>query len=94
MRAASIYCLAIWAAIWLSFLLLRLSPLDIRNAPGIGPVMLIALVVSLIAPIVALGVAGAVLVRQPRVPVNWLIFGCAIVALLGQAILFTITRWL
>lgn len=94
MRAASIYCLAIWAAIWLLFLLMRLSPLDLRNMPGVGPVMLIALVVALIAPIVATGIAGAALVRQPRAPVSWLIFGCAIAALLGQVILFTITRWL
>lgn len=76
------------------FLLMRLSPLDMRNIPSIGPVMLIALVVPSIAPIVATGIAGAALVRQPRVPVNWLIFGCAIAALLGQVILFTITRWL
>ena len=94
MRTASIYCLAIWAAIWLLLLLIRLSPLDIRIIPGIGPVMLIALVVALIAPIVAMGIAGAALVRQPRAPVNWLILGCAIAALLGQVILFTMMRWL
>ena len=94
LRTASIYCLAIWAAIWLLFLLMRLSPLDLRNMPGIGPVMLIALVVALIAPIVAIGISGTALVRQPRMPLNWLIFVSAIAALLGQAILFTVTRWL
>jgi len=94
LRIASIYCLVIWAAIWLLFLLIRLSPLDIRIIPGIGPVMLIALAVALLAPIVATGIAGTALVRQPRVPLNWLIFGCAIAALVGQEILFAITRWL
>ena len=94
LRTAAIYCLAIWAAIWLLFLLMRLSPIDIRIIPGIGPVMLIALVVALVAPIVAMGIAGATLVRQPRALLNWLTFGCAIAAFLGQAILFTITRWL
>ena len=94
LRTASIYSLAIWAAIWLLFLLMRLSPLDIRIIPGIGPVMLTALVVVLMAPIVAIAVAGVALVRQPRVPLNWLILGCAIAALLGQVILFTVTRWL
>ena len=94
LRTASIYCLAIWAAIWLLFLAIRLSPLDIRIIPGIGPVMLIALVVALMAPIVAMGIAGAAVVRQPRVPLNWLILGCAVAALLGQVILFAITRWL
>ena len=94
LRTAAIYCLVIWAAIWLLFLLMRLSPLDFRIIPGIGPTMLTALVVALMAPIVAMGTAGAALVRQPRVPLNWLIFGCAIAALVGQVILFTITRWL
>ena len=94
LRTASIYCLAIWLAIWFLFLLMRLSPLDIRIIPGIGPVMLTALVVVLMAPIVAIAVAGVALVRQPRVPLNWLILGCAIAALLGQVILFTVTRWL
>ena len=93
-RAASIYLLAVWAAIWLLFLLMRLSSFDIRVIPGIGPIMLIALMVALVAPIVATGIAGAALVRRPRVPVNWLILGCAVAALLGQAILFTATRWL
>jgi hypothetical protein len=93
-RTASIYCLAIWAATWLMFVLIRVSPLDIRIIPGIGPVMLIALVVALIAPIVATGIAGAAVVRQPRALANWLILGCAITVLVGQMILFTITSWL
>ena len=94
LRAASISCLAIWLAIWLLFLLMRLSPLDIRNIPGIGIIMLIALVVVLVAPIVATGLAGAALVRQPRAPLNLLTFGCAVAALVGQVLLFLISRWL
>jgi hypothetical protein len=94
LRTASIYCLAIWLAIWLLFLLMGLSPLDIRNIPGIGMVTLIALVVALVAPILATGLAGAALVRQPRAPLNLLTFGCAIAALLGQVFLFLISRWL
>jgi hypothetical protein len=73
---------------------MRLSPLDIRNIPGIGIVMLIALVVTLVAPIVATGLAGAALVRSPRAPLNVLTFGCAISALLGQVCLFLNSRWL
>jgi hypothetical protein len=34
LRTASIACLAIWVATWLLFLLMRLSPLDIRSIPG------------------------------------------------------------
>ena len=87
-------CLATWAAIWLMFLMMRFSPLDIRVIPGIGPFMLMALVVALVAPIAATGIAGAALVRQPRASMNWLTFGCAIIALLGQMHLFMISRWL
>jgi hypothetical protein len=94
MRTASIYCLAIWAAIWIAFLMIRFSTLDIRVIPGIGPIMLIALVVAMVAPIAATGIAGAALVRQPRAALNWLTFGCAIIALLGQVHLFMSSRWL
>jgi len=94
LRTASIYCLALWVAIWLLFLLMRFSPLDIRDIPGIGMIMLIAFAVALVAPIVATGLAGAALVRQPRVFLNLLVFGCAIAALLGQVFLFLISRWL
>jgi hypothetical protein len=94
LRTASISCLAIWAAVWLLFLFMRLSPLDIRSIPGIGMVMLVALGVALLAPIVATGLAGAALVRQPRVPLNWLTLGCAIAALFGQGLLFLNSRWM
>jgi hypothetical protein len=94
LRTASIACLAIWVATWLLFLLMRLSPLDIRSIPGIGMVMLIALLVALAAPIAATGLAGAALVREPRAPLNLLTFGCAIAALLGQAFLFLVSSWL
>jgi hypothetical protein len=94
LRTASMFCLAIWAAVWLLFLLMRLSPLDIRSIPGIGMIMLVAIGVALLAPVVATALAGAALVRQPRVPLNWLTLGCAIAALFGQALLFLISRWL
>jgi hypothetical protein len=94
LRNTSVSCLVIWAAIWLVFLVMRFSPLDIRVIPGIGPIMLAALMAALVAPIVATAVAGAALVRQPRLSLNWLIFGCAIAVLVGQGILFAITRWL
>jgi membrane protein DedA with SNARE-associated domain len=80
-------------SIWLLFLSLRFSSLDIRRMQGIGSVMLIALAVALLAPVVATGLAGAALVRQPRAPLNLLVFGCAIAALVGQMFLFLISRW-
>ena len=61
LRSASIYCLAIWAAIRLLLLSMRLSRFDIRIIPGIGPMILIALVVAFAAPIVATGIAGTAL---------------------------------
>ncbi len=94
LRSAAIFCLAIWAAVWLLFLLMRFSPLDYRGIPGIGMIMLVALGIALLAPMVAIGLAGAVSLRQPRVPLNWITLGCAIAALFGQGALFLITRWL
>ena len=94
LRTAAIYCLALWAAIWLLFLLMRLSPFDIRGIPGIGMVTLIALALALVAPMVATVLAGAALIRQPRTPPNLLTFWCAIAALVGQVTLFLISRWL
>jgi hypothetical protein len=94
LRTASVACLAIWAAICLLFLLLRLSPLDIRTIPGIGMVMLTALVVALAAPALAAWLAGVALIRSPRKRLTVLVFGCAIAALLGDVCLFLIARWL
>ena len=94
LRTASIYCLAIWVAIWLLFLLMRFSPFKITDIPGVGVVVLAALVVALLAPIVAMGLAAVALVRQPSVSLNWIAFGCATAALFGQVLLFLITRWL
>jgi hypothetical protein len=94
LRNASIFSLAVWLGIWLLFLLMRLSPFDYRYIPGIGAVLLIALAIALLAPVVATGFAAAALVRQPRVQLNWLTLGCAIAALIGQTILFGISRWM
>jgi hypothetical protein len=93
-RTASVYCLMTWAAIWAFFLLIRFSSLDIRIIPGIGPIMLFALVAVLLAPIVATGIAGAALIRESRGPLNWLLLACAIAVTLGQGTLFTVSGWL
>jgi hypothetical protein len=93
-RTAAILCLAIWAAVWLMFLLMRFSSFDIRSIPGIGPFMLASLAASVLAPIVATGFAGVASVRQPRVLSNWVTLACATAALVGQGLLFLMTRWL
>jgi hypothetical protein len=94
LRTASIGCLAIWAAIWVLFILMRLSPLDIRSIPNAGNVVFIALALALLAPIAATGLAGAALVLHPRAPRDRLVLGWAVAALFGQVFLFLITRWL
>jgi multisubunit Na+/H+ antiporter MnhG subunit len=94
LRAASIYCLAIWVAIWLLFLLMRFSPFDIRVIPGIGGIMLLALIIVLLAPIVAMVLAAAAVFRQLREPLNWLTLGCSVAAFFCQAAVFLISRWL
>ena len=94
LRNTSIGCLAIWATVWLLFMLIRISPVDIRGIPGIGPIMLAALAFVLVAPLVAIGLAGAASLLQPRAPSNWLTLGCAIAAFFGQALLFLAMRWM
>ena len=73
---------------------MRFLPFDIRGIPGIGMVMLGALAVAFLAPIVGTGFAVAALVRQPKVPLNWLTFGCAITAFFGQGLIFLISPWM
>jgi hypothetical protein len=94
LRTAAIYCLALWVAIWLLFLLMRFSPIDIREIPGAGKVALIALAIVFVAPIIATALAAAALVRQPRTPLSWLTLGFAISVVFGQVGIFLITRWL
>ena len=94
LRTAALFCLAIWSAVWLLFLLLRFSSLDVRNIPGAGPFLLSSLVVSALAPIVAAALAVAALVREPRVPANWLTFAAASAVLVGEVLLFLSSRWL
>lgn len=94
LRAASLFCVAIWAGVWLLFLLLRFSSLDVRYIPGGGGILLSALVLCVLAPIVAVGLAAAAMVRGPRVPANWLTLGLASATLCGQWLLFLSSRWL
>jgi hypothetical protein len=56
--------------------------------------MLMSLVVVIVAPIAAMGIAGLALLRQPRALMNWLIFGSAGATLVGQVYLFMNSRWL
>ncbi len=94
MRKASLYCLAVWLGIWIVFMVMRFSPFDIRNIPGIGQLLLIALVVAVLAPLVATVLAGVAVFREPRERLNWLTAGCAGAVLVGQYFLFLVTRWM
>ena len=94
LRAASLCCVAIWAGVWLLFLVLRVSSLDVRYVPGAPGIVLSALVLSVLAPVVAVGLAAAALARGPRMPANWLALGLGSAALCGQWLLFLSARWL
>jgi hypothetical protein len=76
------------------FLIMRFSPFDIRVIPGIGPIMLVALVVAVISPVLALGIAGVALFRRPRAVPGWLILGCAVAACFAVGFIFAATKWL
>ena len=94
LRIAAVYCLAIWVAVWVVFMAIRFLPVDIRVIPGIGPIMLLALVVALAAPVVAAVAAGASVIREPRARLNWLTLGAALCVLFGQVMLFAATKWM
>jgi len=59
-----------------------------------GIILLAALGVALLAPIMAMALAGAAIVRQPRLLLNWRTLGIALAALFGQGLLFVVTKWL
>jgi hypothetical protein len=94
LKSASIYCLASWAAVWCLFMLIRFSGFDIRVIPGIGPILLVALVVSIIGPLVAICIAVISLIRRPSGALNWLILGCAVAACIAVGFIFSETKWL
>lgn len=94
LRTATWSCLAIWAAIWVFFLGLRFSSLDVRDIPGLRNILLPAFAVALLAPILATGLAALALIRQPRLSLNWLSFGCAIIVLIGNVLFSLIATWM
>ena len=94
LRTASIWCLAIWAAVWCLFMLIRFSGIDIRVIPGIGPIMLVALVISIIGPAVAIVIVGVSLIRRPRSALSWLILASAVVACFAVVGIYTAMKWL
>lgn len=75
-------------------MLIRFSGFDIRVIPGIGPIMLGALAVAVVAPVVAIGIVGVSLIQRPRTAVSWLMLGCAVAACLAVAFIFAATKWL
>lgn len=94
LRTAAIWCLAVWAAVWCLFMLIRFSGFDIRVIPGIGPIMLAALVVSIVGPLVAIAVVIVSLIRNPRSALGWLVLGAAIGACIAVGVIFRSTKWL
>jgi hypothetical protein len=80
--------------VWALFMLIRFSGFDIRIIPGVGPIMLMALVISILAPVVAMGIAGVALIRRPRAVLGWVILGFAVAACLAVGFMFAANRWL
>jgi hypothetical protein len=94
LRTPAVLCLALWCAIWATWMAIRFSSFDIRVIPGIGPVMLASLVVAVLAPFVASIFAVIALLRQGRTRFNWLVFGAALAVFVGQCAVFLVTRWM
>jgi hypothetical protein len=94
LRKLAFSILAVWIAIWFLFLMIRMSPFDIRVIPGIGAIMLLALAAALLAPVAATGIAVFALCRGSRAPLDWIVLGCAAAALVGQTLLFGASGWM
>ncbi len=94
LRTAALGCLGIWAAVGLLFMISRFSPFDIRGIPGIGTIALVTLGVAVVAPVLAMVLAAAALIRKPRTLFSWLTLGCAAAIVLGQAAVFMSAMWM
>ncbi len=94
LRSAAWTCLAIWAAIWVFFLGLRFSSLDVRDVPGVRKILLPAFAVSLFAPILATGLTVLALIRQPRLSLNWFLLGCAVIVVIADVLFALIATWM
>ena len=93
-RSGAIYCLLAWATIWLFFLAVRFSGFDIRQIPGIGPVMLLLFSAVAAAPLAASLLAVVAVIQRPASTLSWITLVCAIAALVGQAVLFAASKWM
>lgn len=94
LRSGAIACLAVWLAIWVFFMLVRFSHFDIRQIPGIGPVMLLLLAAASATPLAGSILALLAVIQRPSVPLNWITLVCGVAALVGQAILFAASKWM
>ena len=49
----ALYGLVLWLAVWAFFLVMRFSRLDVRDIPAAGPILLVSLAYSFLAPLAA-----------------------------------------
>lgn len=94
LRKAAIACIAVWVVIWVVFMLIRFSHVDVRVMPGVGPVLLMLLAAAGILPLAAAVLAVIAAIQQPKEPLSWMTLGGAIAVLCGQAVMFMANRWM
>lgn len=94
LRSAALICIALWVAIWLVFIGVRLSSFDVSQHPSLGRLALILLLTVLMAPLLAIGFGIAAVLQRPAVLSNWITLACAGAALVLQTLLFLVTRWM
>jgi hypothetical protein len=94
LRTAAFAALVLWALIWVLFMGVRFSSLDVAALPVFHVLLPLALVCVLLAPVMAVGLAAAALIWKPRLLKDWIALGCAVAAVFGQTFLFLVSRWL
>ncbi len=94
MRKAAIACVGAWAGIWVVFMLIRFSGLDVRAIPGAGPILLLLFAASGILPLAASVLALVATIQDPKVRSNWIALAAAVAILCIQAFLFTANKWM
>ncbi len=94
LRKAAIACIAAWVVIWVAFMLIRFTHLDIRVIPAIGSVLLLLPAAAGILPLAAAVLAVIAAIQQPKEPLSWMTLGGAIAVLCGQAVMFMANKWM
>lgn len=94
LRKIAAACIAVWIVIWIIFMAIRFSTLDVRLIPGAGGMLLLMLTAAAALPLVATLLSVMATIQKPAAPMNWVTLGCSIGIMVGQVVMFTASKWM